>query len=65
MQNTIKKINTKLKTVFVQWFPALILIFSLLVIWEISCRVADVPKWLLPVPTDIIVELYIIVKLIY
>ena len=58
MQNTIKKINTKLKTVFVQWFPAVILIFSLLVIWEISCRLTDVPKWLLPVPTDIIVELY-------
>ncbi|MAR14421.1 MAG: nitrate ABC transporter permease [Chloroflexi bacterium] len=26
--------------------------------WEISCRIADVPKWLLPVPTDIVIELY-------
>lgn len=58
MLNTIIKINTQIKTTFVQWFPAFILIFSLLVIWEISCRIADVPKWLLPVPTDIVIELY-------
>ncbi len=58
MLNTIIKIHTQIKTTFVQWFPAFILIFSLLVIWEISCRIADVPKWLLPVPTDIVIELY-------
>ena len=58
MLNTIIKINTQIKTTFVQWFPAFILIFSLLVIWEISCRIANVPKWLLPVPTDIVIELY-------
>lgn len=58
MLNTIIKIHTQIKTTFVQWFPAFILIFSLLVIWEISCRIADVPKWLLPVPTDIMIELY-------
>ena len=58
MLNTIIKIHTQIKTTFVQWFPAFILIFSLLVIWEISCRIANVPKWLLPVPTDIVIELY-------
>ena len=58
MRITILKINTQIKTAFVQWFPALILIFLLLVIWEITCRIAEVPKWLLPVPTDIMIELY-------
>ncbi|KMY52164.1 ABC transporter permease [Peribacillus loiseleuriae] len=37
------------------WRPALVLIL-LFIIWEVSCRLFEIPKWLLPSPTQILLE---------
>lgn len=44
-----------MKAVLQGWRPFAVLIL-LLVIWEMSCRLLDIPAWLLPAPTEIIAE---------
>ena len=41
-----------------KWLPPMVIIVCALALWEGSVRMADVPKWLLPAPSAIGIELY-------
>jgi ABC-type nitrate/sulfonate/bicarbonate transport system permease component len=58
MDKKIKQLLAKLINESNKWLPAFILIVILLFIWQIICILASIPKWLLPMPTDILIELY-------
>jgi NitT/TauT family transport system permease protein len=47
---------SRLRGMAVEYGPAILTLASLIVAWEILCRTLNVPKWLLPTPSQIAVE---------
>ena len=48
--------NSSMRKSLIEYAQTTLAVVAMIVVWEVLCRVLDVPKWLLPAPSQIAVE---------